>query len=284
METITKATTWGQALDWQMKRWKRMASAKTNAINSGHITRHVGRSYPLAKMGKPGFWMQLQEELLDEGKSTSTVNRICSAGTHVLKETFAADLHKTNCPKFKRLKEGEHRLTWFSKSEVEALVSAAIEIYDNQDLADAVLFSAYTGVRQGELLKLKGVDVDLAGGQIWIGGKPDQVTKGKNVRAVPIAERIQQVVERRINQTYLFRDDWDGSKDRLYYQFKKIRQYTGMSEDKVWHTLRHSFGTWLGEVTHPRQIQALMGHADIETTLRYVKATDQANRDAIAAL
>ena len=44
------------------------------------------------------------------------------------------------------------------------------------------------------------------------------------------------------------------------------------------------FGTWLGEVCHPKQIQALMGHKNIETTLRYVKPTDDALRSAIQGL
>ena len=87
----------------------------------------------------------------------------------------------------------------------------------------------------------------------------------------------------RLHQTYLFRDDWS-NKDQLYAAFKKVRKQVGIAEDHVWHTLRHSFGTWLGETTHPRQIMALMGHANIETSLRYVKATDEATRSAVLAI
>ena len=273
--------TWGQALDWQWKFWKRLPSAKTNQINSNHITRHVGRSFPISKMGKAGFWKELQLDLLEEGRSSSTVNRIVSAGTTVLHETYLAGLHATAKPAFRRLKEGEHRLTWFSKDQVEKLAAASRNVFSREDLADAILFSAYTGIRQGELLKLKGQDIDLEHGCIWIGGKPDQVTKGKNVRAVPISDRIKDICSARLSQKHAFEFD---NKDQLYGAFKKVRKYCDIPEDHVWHSLRHSFGTWLGEVTHPKQIQALMGHADITTTLRYVKPTDEANRAAIAAL
>ena len=163
------------------------------------------------------------------------------------------------------------------------MAEIAVDVYDRQDLADAILFSAYTGVRQGELLKLRSDDVDVARSQIWVGGKPTLVTKGKNVRNVTLHPKIEQIVMNRLHQTYLFRDDWS-NKDQLYAAFKKVRKQAGIAEDHVWHTLRHSFGTWLGETTHPRQIMALMGHANIETSLRYVKATDEATRSAVLAI
>ena len=200
-----------------------------------------------------------------------------------MKFTHLAGLHTQVCPKFERAKEGEHRLTYFTKQQVDQLAQIAVDIYDRQDLADALLFSAYTGVRQGELLKLRSADVDVARSQIWVGGKPTLVTKGKNCRNVTLHPKIEQIVMNRLHQDYLFRDDWN-NKDQLYAAFKKVRKQAGIAEDHVWHTLRHSFGTWLGETTHPRQIMALMGHANIETSLRYVKATDEATRSAVLAI
>ena len=276
--------TWGEAFDytWRVK-WKRTASAKTNAINAGHITEYAGRSLPLKRMSVAGWWMEMKATLEDEGRSGSTINRIISAGTTVMKFTHLAGLHTQVCPKFERAKEGEHRLTYFTKQQVALMAEIAVDVYDRQDLADAILFSAYTGVRQGELLKLRSDDVDVARSQIWVGGKPTLVTKGKNVRNITLHPAIEQIVMNRLHQTYLFRDDWS-NKDQLYAAFKKVRKQAGISEDHVWHTLRHSFGTWLGETTHPRQIMALMGHANIETSLRYVKATDEATRSAVLAI
>lgn len=281
MKTTVK--TWGEALDFQMKRWKRTRSAKTAIINSNHISRHVGRSYPLTKMGKTGFWMNLQEELQDEGKSTSTVNRICSNGTHVLKESYLAGLHGTPCPPFKRLKEGKHRLTWFTKDQVEDMAYTAVHVFDRIDLAEAILWSAYTGCRQGELMKLRGRDLDLINNRLWIGGKPEQVTKPRDVRAILLADRIKEIAQRRASNDYLFRDDFE-TKDRLYYAFKKVRDHLGIPEDHCWHTLRHSFGTWLGEHAAPRQIMEVMGHSSVEVSLRYIKPTQSACDEAIGRL
>ena len=281
---MTQIKTWGEAFDytWRVK-WKRLASAPTNRINSNHITEYAGRSLPLKRMGVAGWWLEMKATMEDEGRSGSTINRIISAGTTVLKFTALAGLHNIACPKFERAKEGEHRLTYFSKAQVDEMAAAAVDIFDRQDLADAIVFSAYTGVRQGELLKLRSDDVDVALDQLWVGGKPTLVTKGKNCRNIPFHDKVRPIVMSRLSRDYLFKDDWL-NKDDLYRSFKKVRRYCGITEDYVWHSLRHSFGTFLGETTHPRQIMALMGHANVETSLRYVKATDDAIRSAVLAI
>ncbi|AET72538.1 integrase [Synechococcus phage S-CBP42] len=282
MTTPTK--TWGEAFDYTWKvKWRRMASAKTNQINAGHITTYAGRSLPLSRMGKAGWWMELISDLQDEGRNSSTINRIISAGTTVMRFTRLAGLHDVAVPQFQRLKEGEHRMTYFTKEQVQQMAFVAVDIFDRKDLADAIVFAAYTGVRQGELLKLRSEDVDLGLSRIFVGGKPGRETKGKNVRAIPIHNLVAPIVTDRLDRKLLFGDDW-ANKDQLYAAFKKVRKYCGINEDHVWHSLRHSFGTFLGEVTHPRQIMALMGHANIETSLRYVKATDEATRSAVMAI
>lgn len=282
MTTPTK--TWGEAFDYTWKvKWRRMASAKTNQINAGHITTYGGRSLPLSRMGKAGWWMELISDLQDEGRNSSTINRIISAGTTVMRFTRLAGLHDVAVPQFQRLKEGEHRMTYFTKDQVQQMAFVAVDIFDRKDLADAIVFAAYTGVRQGELLKLRSEDVDMGLSRIFVGGKPGRETKGKNVRAIPIHPLVEPIVTSRLGRSLLFGDDW-ANKDQLYAAFKKVRKYCGINEDYVWHSLRHSFGTFLGEVTHPRQIMALMGHANIETSLRYVKATDEATRSAVMAI
>lgn len=281
--------TWGEALDYTMKvRWKHLSSAKTNQINSNHITNYCGRSMPLSRMAKAAFWLEMIADLRDENNiSTSTINRIVSAGTTVLRFTRLAGLHNVDVPQFSRLKEGEHRLTYFNKEQIDEMAFQAVDVFHREDLAHAIIFSAYTGVRQGELLKLKVSDIDLALDCIWVGGKPGRETKGKNVRSVPIHPKVKPIIEKRMatltDRDLLFGKDWS-HKDALYRAFKKVRDYCGISADHVWHSLRHSFGTFLGEVTHPRQIMALMGHANIETSLRYVKATEAANRTAVLAI
>ena len=284
--TTSTMKTWGEALDWTWQyKWKRLNSAKTNQINSNHVSDYCGRSLPLSRMGKGAWWVEFQAELQDEHPSwsTSTVNRVTSAASAVLRYTFKADLHSVKPPEYDRLKEGEARFTYFTKEEVDQMAFVAVDVFNREDLAHAILVSAYAGPRQGELLKLKSEDVDLAADLLWIGGKPKRETKGKNVRSIPIHPKIRSLLASRLDRRYLFRDDWT-NKDQLYNAFKKVRKHCGIAEDYVWHSLRHSFATWLGEHNHPRAVMELCGHRDINTTLRYMKPTDEAGKAAILSI
>lgn len=283
-----KVKTWGEALDftWQVK-WKRLNSAKTASINANHITNYAGRSLPLGRLSKAHWWLMLKSEMEDQGRSGSTINRIISAGSTVLNFTRLAELHSYDMPKFEKAEEGAARITWFTKEDVDRMAHISRDLYGHvwgHNLADALLVSAYTGFRQGELLKLRSSDYDSAHDQLWIGGKPGRLTKNKKgIRNITLHPKIQRIVLNRLDQERLFGSDWT-NKDQLYSKFVKVRNAAGFDDDYVWHSLRHSFGTWMGAVTHPRTLMETLGHKTIDMSLRYCKATDEAARSAVLAL
>ena len=157
------------------------------------------------------------------------------------------------------------------------------------DLSDIIRFAAYTGMRQGEVLKIRAKDIDLAANRIHVGGVPTQTNKAKNWRAIPIHDKIMDIVVSRCSQSSrsdvrLFGDEWR-DKDQLLRAFKKVNKLLPKDEAYVFHTLRHSYATWLAEAGVPiGSIMALCGHKRIETTLRYAKATDAALTDAMALI
>jgi integrase len=157
------------------------------------------------------------------------------------------------------------------------------------DLSDIIKFAAYTGMRQGEILKIRAKDIDLVSNKIHVGGVPHQTTKAKNWRTIPIHDRIRDIVHNRHSavtrcDTQLFGDEWR-DKDQLLRAFKKVNRLIPKEDSYVFHTLRHSYATWLAEAGVPiRSIMALCGHKRIETTLRYAKATDAALSNAMAAI
>jgi integrase len=285
--TLEQVTTWGQAVDYTFKTrqtWRSGSGAVTARINTGHFTRLRGRSLPLKAITQP-FLQEVCVELEDEGKSDATINRIISAVSTVLNH-LAFDGVIPSAPKFRRRREAEHRQTWYTKDEVSLMARLAAE-WGRQDLHDAILTSAYTGLRMSELLNLRAMDVDLTGGLIHVGGRPGFVTKAMNYRAIPIHDQIRQILNGRMENssatTRIFGDDW--SKDELLRAFKKVRDYIGKSDAYVYHSLRHSFATWAVEAdVNIRTIQELLGHKRIETTLKYAKVSNTTKQHAIHSL
>ena len=283
-------TTWQQAMDYTFKTrhsWRHGNGAKTARINCNHFTRLRGSSFPIRKITQP-IVNQVCIELEDEGKSDATINRIVSAVSTVLNHCAFDGLIDV-APKFRRRTESEGRVLWYTKDEVDKLSFLSTDVFMRDDLKDIILFAAYTGMRQGEILKIRAKDIDLVGNRIHVGGVPTQTTKAKNWRAIPIHEKIMGLVTSRVSESsrcdvQIFGDEWR-DKDQLLRAFKKVNKLLPKDEAYVFHTLRHSYATWLAEAGVPvRSIMALCGHKRVETTLRYAKATDAALTDAMALI
>lgn len=143
-----------------------------------------------------------------------------------------------------------------------------------------VLFS--TGLRISELCSLNRADIDNTG-KIFITGK------GKKQRFVYLTPRAQSWLNKYLETR---NDDYpalfipyaglnvSSSKKRLsanYIQMK-IKQYREKLKINVptsAHSLRHGFATYLAESgASPVAIQILLGHESLDTTTRYVHASD----------
>jgi len=283
--------TFDEARKYTIKhRWERGRSLKTNLINSGHVLDVVGKGFPLADMATTGFWRQLATELMDRHPdwTDTTCNRVLTAGSTILRTVVDDELATIDrLPKIPKFKEGDTRRLYFTREEIELLAFNSVDIFDQPHLADVILFGAYTGCRITEILKLRVMDVDFGSRNIWVGGMPDRITKGKEVRCIPIAERIHDVLMKRVQgkeqSAKVFGDCWQ-SYDAVNYWYKRVRNYSGFSEKYKFHCTRNSFCTWLAEKASIKTVQHLAGHKDITTTMRYVHATDRVTRAAINEL
>jgi len=168
------------------------------------------------------------------------------------------------------------------------MAQAALELWDRQDLADIILVAAFTGMRQGELFKLKAQDVDLSQNLIHVGGRPGFTTKAGNYSALPIHDRIKDLLAQRMANAspnvLLLGDGWRDP-DQLRRAFNKVRNYVGKDESYFFHSLHHSFATWAVDAdVNIRVIQDLLGHKRIETTLRYAKVSNATSRAAVSSI
>lgn len=144
-----------------------------------------------------------------------------------------------------------------------------------------------TGMRISELLKIKSTQIDHSG-KIFILGK------GKKERFVYLTPRalqhIRNYTAKRPNTSeYLFvplRGNNAGNRDAkvsanyLQERIKRYRETLGINLPISAHSFRHGFATYLAESgANPAAIQILLGHESLNTTTRYVQASDRYAED-----
>jgi integrase len=166
----------------------------------------------------------------------------------------------------------------FSPEEVWALVRAAVSEQD----AAIFLTAAFTGLRRGELIALRWRDVDFTGSVLRVrasfaGGALTAPKSGK-VRSVPLAPEVAQALAKLSRREILTSEDdlvfpgelidfLDGSALRRRYTAALKR--AGLRRLRF-HDLRHTFGARMIAKADIRRVQEWMGHADIQTTMRYL--------------
>jgi integrase len=167
----------------------------------------------------------------------------------------------------------------FSPEEVWALVRAAASEQD----AAIYLTASFTGLRMGELVALHWRDVDFAGSTIrvrasYTAGNVTTPKSGK-VRAVPLAPDVASALAQLGRRADWVADDdlvfpgelggghLDGS--ALRRRFKSALGRAGLRSLRF-HDLRHTFGTRMIAKADIRRVQEWMGHADIQTTMKYL--------------
>ena len=144
----------------------------------------------------------------------------------------------------------------------------------------AIFATAYgAGLRISEVCALKPTDIDSQRMLIHV-----RLGKGKRDRYVLLGQTVLALLRdyyktARRKGDYLF----PGQKPHtplcpaaVRKVMKKIVHQAGLSQKATVHTLRHSFATHLLESGYDiRVIQALLGHASIQTTQRYTHITDR---------
>ncbi len=166
----------------------------------------------------------------------------------------------------------------FSRGEVMALVGAAANDQDGV----LYLTAAFTGLRLGELLALRWEDVDFAAATIRVrrtwGNGVEGTPKSGRGRAVPMMDEVAQALTRQSHrarfvgqQDLVFCDPIGrhlGYKS-LSERYKDALATAGLRQLRF-HDLRHTFGTHAIRAADPREVMEWMGHADIQTTQKYL--------------
>lgn len=263
--------------------WRDGKGKRTAAINAEHVLRILGGDFDCSKATATDL-VQLQRTLMQEvtprgPRSAAGINRILAAATVILREVhYAGELE--HVPSVRQLKEPKGRLEYYTREEIDNMLEKAWEMR-LFELRDIILFCYKTGCRQGEVLALSVGDVDLANHQVTF-----RDTKNGSDHTISITPDVVEMLACRVEDRHPDTPVFDYlNKDQLLREFKKVRNACGISKEKLFHTIRHSTGTLLAEAGVPiRTIMGILNHQNINTTLRYAKATDKSKEEALALL
>jgi len=217
---------------------------------------------------------RFQLHLAETGTSICNRNRIMTG----LRFLFRVTLRRLDlATEIYHIREPEKLALVMSADEIKRLLAMAAS------LKTRVLLSlGYgCGLRAGEIVRLKVKHIDRAQNVIRI-----EQSKGRKDRNVMLSDEMLGLLRqwwkaRRDHDTHLLplqeRFLFPGRKPgtpmttrQLSRLFRETAEAAGIKKGVTLHTLRHSFATHLLEDnTHIRTLQALLGHAKLETTARY---------------
>lgn len=218
-----------------------------------------------------------------------SINRTLSSLRGYLKYLIKMDQPTPIAPQAVELLRAKKRVPRVAEfSEMIKLIECPNQFEKNNLIAlrnRAMLETLFsTGVRISELLAIKLTDIDKQG-RVFIKGK------GGKERFVYLTSRAQKHIKKylecrgKTESPYLF-VPYRGknakiqnkkiSPNYLEEKVKKYRELLGLNIPITVHGIRHGFATYLAEKgASPVAIQILLGHESLDTTTRYVQASDR---------
>jgi integrase len=146
--------------------------------------------------------------------------------------------------------------------------------------ANMMRLALCTGMRRGELFKLKWDDVDFERGFIHI-----REPKGGKSQKIPLNSRARELLRSipRRNSGYVFPDGSGGRRSEIAREARAIRDAAGLPADfRPLHGLRHVYATMLASSGKVDMftLQKLMTHKSPQMTQRYAHFRDEAMQRA----
>jgi integrase/recombinase XerD len=160
-----------------------------------------------------------------------------------------------------------------SRDEVKAMLEAPGDLRHRAMLA--ILYGS--GLRVSEVARLKVADIDSARNVLWV-----RSGKGRKDRQALLPPKLRELLRcywrSRRPSEWLFPGARPGqpiSVKAIFMACRNAARQAGIAKSVHPHLLRHAFATHLLEAgVNLRTIQILLGHANLETTARYLQVAD----------
>lgn len=182
---------------------------------------------------------------------------------------------KVQMPKFDNKKTED-----LTPDELEKLLKAIDEERDNPDVAKMLKLALYTGLRRGEIFRLKWDDIDFENGFMEL-----YDTKGGKNYTLPFNPFAKGVLEsvQRSQSPYIFPGRYGECRKHCTRQANQIKKRAGLPKDfRIFHGLRHVYASMLASSGQVDlfTLQKLLTHKSPQMVQRYAHLRDDALRRA----
>jgi site-specific recombinase XerD len=215
----------------------------------------------------------------------NTVNRQLTVIKHMFKMAVEWGLTTDNpASAVKRFPVNDQRTRFLTVEEVPAFLQACEEQLTSPWLFPLVTLAMHTGMRQGELRRLRPENVDV---ERWV--VTVLQTKTLRLKTItlnePATEAMKWFLEHRYGE-FLLMWPWGKQigKTTIYEAFKKACNDSEITNFRF-NDLRHTFASHLVmEGTDLVTVKDLMGHTNINMTVRYSHLVQEHKAQAVARL
>ncbi|MDQ7833609.1 MAG: site-specific integrase [Desulfovibrionaceae bacterium] len=250
-----------------------------------HIAAHFGADHAIQNITSKSL-LELRVALTSKHLSPQTVMHCLSLLRRVLNRAVEWGLSTDPIPSFKMPKFDNRRLRFLTPEEAKRLI---MELSITSQLwHDITLFALHTGLRAGELLRLRPCHFDRRSGLIHV-----LDTKTSENRTIPLNNIARDVLHRRekLRGEYIFTDH-DKQITYITRTFRraveacKLNSHTNDRRQKVvFHTLRHTFASWMVQQGVPLAVVGqLLGHRSMQMTMRYAHLAPAQGVTAVKSL
>jgi len=173
---------------------------------------------------------------------------------------------------------------YYSEAEFEILKRNI----DNPDILDIVEFALLTGIRQSDLINLTWKQIDFRNSLLILDNR-NSMTKSGKIHSLPLSvSALQILTKRELQQTGSSVFTNKGEKFKQWFLSKRFREYVdkaGLSSQLNFHSLRHTFASWLIQKGVPLYVVSkLLTHSDLRVTQIYSHLKQENLSDSVNLL
>lgn len=264
-----------QALEFYSAQSKNVKSAQAISDDERLIRKYFddGAVYRLVDINEAGLRSYINKRI-ECGISTTTANHTIKAVKAFLNFCIRNKyLPKNQINGMKKYKSQVLPPKFLSKEQIQAVLKAA----KGEVLYNGIVIAIYTGMRLGEIKRLKKEDFDLTKNSVTV-----HLSKSGRFRVIPIHKDLKKLLAASLGRLKPGQLVFDQIKNKRRvwrriclragcYDVTEGKQNNKIKTPNIgWHTFRHTFASHLimaglDLVT----VSKYLGHADIKTTMIY---------------